>query len=252
MFNSCDIQKIILILILSGVAAYLPDVKKPIEEKFRVNGSNTILGEMKQEIANTISNLLSIDWSKHWEAFTLRFLYGLAMSTFLGNQGLLLKEKYNLSQKYSGYVISYFSAVGTCSAFFLEKIKGLFKNNDCLTRLFTYFLIMTLSVIAIYTTPNIFMYICVLAPFSISHTALRIISMEMIMQDSNGDNTGSLSGASNSVMSVARFISSLLTGVLGDLFGEESIILVALVPALAGTFLSFQLKVSQRLKYSVN
>ncbi|CAG9765221.1 unnamed protein product [Ceutorhynchus assimilis] len=243
-FSYVSFLTMVLFFINIGVASLLPD-SKPKTRTTPIVNSTGIINTIKLETSKTLNGLKSIDWTKQWEPFALRFLFSLAMTAFLTNQGLLLKEKYQLSQKYSGYVISYFSTVGTFSAYFLDSISRLFKNNDCISKLLGYYIVIILSVVSIYLTPNLLIHMSILMPISISSTALRILTMELIMQESNGDHNGSLSGACYSVTSISRFVTPLLSGFLGDIFGVEAVILIAAIPALAGVLLCLHMKVSR-------
>lgn len=195
--------------------------------------------QFKDEVRNSISDLKNVDWHKNWSTFTLRSLFGLSVSTFFFNQSLIQKEKYHLSQKHSGYITSYFNIVGTCSAFFLDYINRLIRIKDSCGRMSFFFSLLAVSVIAMYISSSLYTYLFVLIPFSLTCTALRILSMELILKNTDEFHRGSLSGVSNSLMSIARFVTPLVTGILGDKFGEESVILFAVIPALAGTLLSY-------------
>ncbi|KAF7278267.1 hypothetical protein GWI33_008623 [Rhynchophorus ferrugineus] len=203
-----------------------------------------ILQQMKHDFIKSVSDLKKVGWHRQWEPFTLRLLFGLSTSTYFSNQSLLLKERYNLSQKHIGYIMSYFSIVGSCSAYFLNQINKLLGTRNSGTRLLIFFGLLSLCVVAIYVSSNFYVYLYVLIPFSMSCSVLRIVSMEVILDSTDADHRGSLSGASNSMMSISRFLTPLVTGILGDFFGEESVILVAIIPALFGVVLSLHLRKS--------
>ncbi|KAJ8948386.1 hypothetical protein NQ314_008426 [Rhamnusium bicolor] len=79
-------------------------------------------------------------------------------------------------------------------------------------------------------------------PLSLASTTLRVVSMELMLKKSEKMHRGSLSGASNSIMSVARFVTPFLSGILSDIFSEQSVMLVAMIPAVLGMCVSLYMK----------
>lgn len=92
------------------------------------------------------------------------------------------------------------------------------------------------------------MFYVTLVPFSVSITILRIVTMELMISKSKNDEKGSLAGASNSVMSVARFVTPLTSGIIGDVFGESAVMLLAFVLSTCGSGLCVYLMRRNRLK----
>lgn len=205
------------------------------------------LVNFKYEFSKAVTELTNINWQVYWDVFTLRFLFSFAISIYFSNQALYIQEEYKLSQKYVGYIISFVSVIGGVAAMMTGYIKSMYyrKDSDNLNLLFHLFLIMTVSFCSIYFSPNLIILLLLLTPFAFSSAILRIISMEVILNRSHSNDRGSLAGVSNSVMSVGRFISPVMSGIVADSFGESKVMLFAFLPSLIGTFLCFRL-VSRR------
>lgn len=188
-------------------------------------------------------DLKHVNWNLYWDVFVLRFLFGFSMSVYFANQALYIQEKFKLSQKFIGYTISFVSVIGTLSGLILGLISRKFYKEDlkCLHRLSHSFMIMTVSFIGLYLAPNLMMFYMFLVPFGISNSILRIVSMEAILSKSRDNDKGSLSGVSNSVMSISRFVSPITSGIVADVFGEGKTLLFAFVPSILGTLLCVKL-----------
>lgn len=204
----------------------------PVNTRDTQEGGSRFLFELKKSILD----LTEINWHSLWDAFLLRFLFALSTSIFFHNQSLYLKENYNLSQLYIGYSISFLSIVGSLSAFFFGAITKYFYRNDTnyLTRLFHFFTLYSLSFLGLYMSPNFPTFAIILIPFAVSNSLLRILSMELMLSKSSNETRGLIAGASNSVMSVARFVSPVMTGVIADSFGVGFTVALASVPSFVG------------------
>lgn len=179
-----------------------------------------------KDFSKTFTELKSIEWGQHWCPFLIRFLFGTALSAFLGNQALFLQENYQLSKKQIGYVISYFSTIGTMSGFFLDRINALYRDDvKCFTRLRHFFFLMFVCLIGIYLSTNLWTVFVLLVPLSIAASILRNVSIQLLLQQSKKSESGSFAGAANSVMSIARFCVPFFSGVVADVFGEKNAIL---------------------------
>lgn len=197
----------------------------------------------REELLKAVLNLKEIDWSTYWDAFLLRFLFALSVSVYLSNQSVYLKERYELSQKTIGYIISFYSALGTTSGFLMGVITKTFYENDvnCHKRLLHFFAVLTVCYFLLYFSPNIGVYVAILIPQGVASMIIRIVSMEFMLSKPHSKAKGSISGATNSVMSVARFISPVASGVIADLFGEQYVILSAFVPTLLAVGLCWKI-----------
>lgn len=198
----------------------------------------------KDELKKTVTNLREIEWRVHWRSLALRFLFGFTLSSYFNAQSLFLKEKYLLPQRYINYTTSFYSTIGTTSAFFLKEINKFYANDvSCYKRLLHFFAIIVLALCGIHFTTNLTVFYLLLAPLATASTATRIVSMELMLKESKKSQSGSLSGASNSIMSVARFFVPLLGGWFAGTFGEENTMILAVGPALIALFITLYLHI---------
>lgn len=223
-------------LSFAGLACFLPDL---INKK----QSSHQLTSLKEELSKAVVNLRQIDWPTYWDAFLLRFLFALSTSVYFSNQGIYLKEKYELQQKNIGYIISFYNALGTISGLLMGFITDRFYRNDinCHKRLFHSFSVLTVCFFLMYFAPTVSTYILILMPQGVASMIIRIVSMEFILSKPHSKAKGSISGATNSVMSIARFVSPIASGMIADTFGETYVIPSAFIPTLVAVILCWRI-----------
>lgn len=240
------------LLFFTGLAFALKDIPRKLENEGNNNQitAGTISSTVQQELTKTINNLRLVNWKIYGESFCIRFLFGMSVSIYFSNQSLYLTEKYFLPQKYIGYIISFISLTGTITGFMLGFItKKLYKNDlNCNKRLLHFFTVLTICFVLLYLAPTIYTFVAVLVPYGVSNIILRIVSMELLLTKSNNEAKGSLSGASNSVMSLARFVSPITSGVIIDMYGTNAVMLSAFIPALLGTIMCVKMNYTNRNK----
>ncbi|CAH1101466.1 unnamed protein product [Psylliodes chrysocephalus] len=230
------------------IASYIPeDIKtKTSRQQTMMTSDFTVWSTIKREFKKSVTEITEIDWSQHWQSFLLKFLLGVTMSCYFSNQGLYLRETYQLSQKHTGYMISYFSVVSILSGLFLKKIHAVLNFDNIYSKMCFWFGALSLGFICLYCSTNLIVFIILLMPISMCAMAMRVISVEMMFEKSKALHAGSLSGASNSIMSVARFVTPLFTGVTSDIFSEKSVMLIAALPASLGLAVSLFIRQKER------
>lgn len=236
-----------LFIINAGLALILTDTPKETQNETDNTQTASVLSIVRQDLVKSVNNLKAVDWKIYGDAFCIRFLFGFAMSIYFSNQALYLTEKYDLSQKYVGYAISLVSFLGATTGLMLGYLtKKLYKNDfDCTRRLLHFLTVLTVSLILLYLAPNVYTFVAALVPFAISSIIVRIVSMELILTKSNDKGKGSVSGASNSIMSLSRFVSPISSGIIGDIFGQRTVMLSAFVPAFLATLVCFKINYSK-------
>ncbi|CAG9863918.1 unnamed protein product [Phyllotreta striolata] len=227
------------------LACYISD-DLVLDRKLFAADNLSIWQRIKSELKKTIDELSEIDWSRHWHPFLLKFILGFSMACYFSNQGLYLRETYNLSQKHAGYMISYFSIISIVAGLLLKKIHYVLNFDNIYTKMILWYGVLTLSFILLYFAQNFNTFVGLLIPLSMSSTAMRVVTMELMFQNTESFHKGSLSGASNSIMSIARFVTPLFTGVASDIFGEKFVMLLAAIPASIGLIVSWILLIRHR------
>ncbi|EEZ97676.1 major facilitator superfamily domain-containing protein 9 isoform X2 [Tribolium castaneum] len=233
----------VLFIINVGITCAINEIKSPKKRQLN-HESVPIFAKLGHEFNKSVRDMGEIDWGAFWDVFLLRFIFGFSVTMYFSQQSVYLKEQFKMAQRHVGYTISFFSASGMAAAFLLHYINYFYKGDvSCLKRLTHFFLLMTLSLVCLYFAPNIELFLLVLVPFSLSCTVLRIVSMELMLKNASTTHRGSLSGTSNSIMSVARFVTPVTSGLISDKLGGSSALLFTAVPPLIGTLVSVWMKV---------
>lgn len=180
--------------------------------------------------------LTSLDWKNYWDVFLLRFLYGLSISIFFSNQSLFMEEKFNVTKVVIGYTISFLSGIGVIAGFLVRK-------GDNVNLINYSYLFFTLTLFCLNFATNVYVYVILLMPLAATSTFLRISTTELILLKSkNLDQKGSLSGVSNSLMSISRFISPLTIGLSNNLILNQNIApVIAFVPSFIACLLCMKI-----------
>jgi MFS family permease len=241
----------LLFVINIGLTSAVTDVgdRKPSDVSPQMQ-NDSILSRFGYELHKSVTDMTDIEWGTLWETFILRFIFGFSVTMYFSQQAVYLREQFDMSQRHIGYTISYFSASGMISAFLLHYITNYFYRNDdsCMKRLSHFFLLMTLSLVGLYLAPNVELFLVALIPFSLSCTILRIVSMELMLKQASSTHRGSLSGTSNSIMSVARFVTPVSSGLVADKLGGHLALLFAALPPLVGTIVSVRMRIKSGAK----
>lgn len=215
-----------------GIALNLQEPKKTKEYK-----STSLSRKINIEFEKILQELKHIKWKKIWYTFFLKFLFGLSISVYFSNQTFYIQDKFNLTQRYVGYTISFLSIFGVITSFLSGKIKNVFYKNDtsCLKRLFHAFTLLSICFLALFFSTHLYMFLVFLVPFSFASSILRNVSTELILLQSDHNEKGSLSGVSNSVMSISRSVAPIFAGFIADKFGRDSVIVSGFVPSFLGS-----------------
>ncbi|XP_073948493.1 major facilitator superfamily domain-containing protein 9-like isoform X2 [Choristoneura fumiferana] len=225
----------------AGLVYLLPNTNSVRREPTRVtNISSSILQKLVSSCKESIIELCKIEWSKYWDVFFFKGLVGFAMAAYYSNYALYLKSTYDLTPKYIGYIISFQGVIGSVSSYFIGYINSFYKTDtDYSQRNFHVFFILTLSVLGLIFSFNIYMYAFFLIPLATCTAVGRLVTLEMVLKRGHGEHRGTLIGASNSVRSVSGVIAPMAAGVIGQYFGVQRVIYMSLFAALIGTTLSY-------------
>lgn len=220
----------------------LPDAQ--LDNKNETKSNNCI----KEELYKTFADFKQINWNECWEGFLLRYLFGLTNSLYFSNQSLYIRNKFQISQKHVGYIISFLSTGGVIAGFMLGYIKNKFYKNDynCFGRLLHGFIAFSICFLGLGIASSLPVFLMFLIPYAMASSILRNVTMELIIAKSNDSEKGLMSGASNSVMSVARSISPLISALSMEVMSDVSVMFTAFVPSFTGMVLCVYLKQKSR------
>ncbi|KAK9679013.1 Major Facilitator Superfamily [Popillia japonica] len=232
---------IVLVLIL-------PDNPKTTDKYTNISVLSLIT--IHKEFLQAMRKLLKINWTTYGGTFLIRFLFAISAAIITSNHSLYLHKKYNQSHNNIDYTISILATVGMLCSLSMGNITRTFYKNDhnCFLRICHSFCLMAACSVGFYLAPDLYTFYAILVPFAISNTILRIVTMELMITKSKIDEKGSLSGASNSILLIAKFITPFSSDIIGDIFGGNAVMLSGLVPALTGALVCVYLTRRSKIK----
>ncbi|KAG6459605.1 hypothetical protein O3G_MSEX011478 [Manduca sexta] len=234
----------------AGLSYFLPKPLTRQKKKSRGNEEQAInlLYTFFSSIKQSFVELYKVEWSIYWDVFLFKALVGFAMGVYYSNYSLYLQSTYNLTPKYVGYVISFQGIIGSVSSFFIGFINSFYKKDeDYSQRNFHVFVLLSMSLLGLILSFNIYIYVIWLVPLAISNAIARLVTLEMVLKRSHGDHRGTLIGASNSVRSLAGVVAPMVSGYIGHYFGVRYVIYASLVSAVIGLSMSCHFR-RKRLK----
>ncbi|XP_060067691.1 major facilitator superfamily domain-containing protein 9-like [Ylistrum balloti] len=205
------------IFMLNGVLVWccFPDVKSKSHDLVR-DESSTSLQKLGSDEFNfnpkQIFQFKSLNWSAFWDLFLARFCLGLSLLLFRSNFSLMLREKFEVSPKGLGYVISYSGIISALCGMLAGHISRLYQNDQ---RLYKHLaILMTLTMVLFVFISTFWWYVLLLIPLSFASMNLRVVGTSILISKGSKQEIGALIGLSQSVMSIARMVAPLLSGVL--------------------------------------
>ncbi|KAF5278571.1 hypothetical protein FQA39_LY00613 [Lamprigera yunnana] len=221
--------------IMMGFIQLIPEKKK--DDKL-ISTSN-----IKTEFFKIFVELTKIDWKIFWDVLVLKFIFSFCVMVYFTNQSLYIQEKFELSQKSVGYIIALFGVLGIVSTILMPSIKAKFYALDKNSTKFLLhqYIIMTFGLLSLNLAPSLPIFVLALLPFAVSHSALTIVTNEITLNRATDKDRGSLTGVSESVMGIGRFLAPLLSGLVASYFGEAHVLIFASLISSLGIIVCLQL-----------
>ncbi|XP_038220184.1 major facilitator superfamily domain-containing protein 9-like [Zerene cesonia] len=191
----------------------------------------------------SVEELTKVEWSQYWDMFIFKALLGFSMGVYYSNYALYLKTQYDLTPKHVGYVISLQGIIGAVSSFSMGYINSYYPNDqDFSVRNYHVFLLLSISILGLCLSYNIFIYTLWLVPMSIGNAVGRLVTLEMILRKKDKEHKGTLIGASNSIASLSGVLSPMAAGLIGHYLGVKYVIYASLSSNVLALVLSYRYK----------
>lgn len=230
------------LFVINTILAYcLPNLKPTCSRQNRT---------ARNELKIVVQDLRAVNWTNHWGAFLLKFFYIFVTTMFFSTQPFYLSEMFDAGKLEVGYVISLVSLVGVICGFCMSRFTILFYgvNETATLRTYHMFLLLTICFIGFLSVRNIFVFALLLVPFGVCNAVLRIVTMELVVAKCKDHERGSLTGASDSMMSLGRFLAPMTAGILADKSSTGGVMLYAALFSLLGTGVAYHLYAIDKLE----
>ena len=188
-------------------------IDRKLDQEKLENGTNTE-AESSSKPATGIRKIASL--GNILDMLVIRFVMGFSMLVFRSNFMSLLEFHFNTSPKTNGYIMSYNGLVSGLSGLLMGSIADFYKHNDS-KMLMHFSCLLTLSILGITFSPNIYFVAAFIAPLALSSAVGRVCVTNLTFRRSKEDEKGVVLGIGNSLLAFARMISPALGGVLQEL-----------------------------------
>ncbi|XP_075056299.1 major facilitator superfamily domain-containing protein 9 [Mixophyes fleayi] len=202
--------------------------------------TNTSVQTFWAQIISVFKKVTDVAFSQMWDIFLVRLLIAIAVMLYYSNFALAMEERFHMTPRMTGYLISYGSTLGALAGFSLGPLTRLYKYNTYTMLLhssvLTFFSILLYSV-----APK--MWIVILSStfmaFSTNVGRTCIVDLELSLGEKHG--SGTLIGVGQSVTSVGRILVPLFSGIAQE-YSPCGPPQLGAVLALASIFLMYKSK----------
>ena len=174
--------------------------------------SKPMAGEENFSVKKLIHSFRTFDWKNLWDLFLIKFCLGFSILLYRSNFSLTMSEKFDMSPSSIGNLTSYSGTIAALSGFLVGRISKLFKSDAQIVLCMAAF--QALALFSLSFVNDIQLYVICFTPLSLFSTMLRVAATSLTIQRCGGKNVGGIMGMSQSVMSLARMLSPLLSGVI--------------------------------------
>ncbi|XP_021377407.1 major facilitator superfamily domain-containing protein 9-like isoform X2 [Mizuhopecten yessoensis] len=161
-------------------------------------------------VTNIIASFKHLNWTKLWDIFLVNFFSGFSVMLFRSNSDMIFMDRFGTTKQHMSYLTSYTAVVSALCGFVSGWIAAKYQNNY---RLYQHMVCgLFVALVALTLVVDFWMYILVLALLSFVTTNLRVASASLLVQRGGAEGVGAVMGLGDTVMSVARMLSPLLSG----------------------------------------
>lgn len=234
-----------------AVARTLPASHQPRSRASRSNAG------IQEEFFRVITHLKSVNWSKHQKLLILKLILVFTLSFYFSNYSLLLQEKYGMTPKSIGYIISFQSIIGSGTSLLSGQIQHLYEwqyppQHASAVQIVHCFTAMAAGLIGIGYVESTVGLLLWLIPLASGAALVRTLLIELLVQKASPQERGSLLGASHSFSAMSRLCTPLISGIATDLYGTSAVSLLSQIMAAVGAFSAHYLLKGEYLQHYVS
>lgn len=212
---------------------------------------------IQEEFTKMLEHLKGISWSKHQNILILKLVHVFALSFYFNNYSVLLQEKYGMTPKSVGYIISFQSMIGSGTSFLSGQIQHIYEwryppQKASAVQIVHCFVAMTAALVGISYVDSMPALLMWLIPLASGAALLRTVLTELLVQKASPQERGSLLGAAHSFSAMSRLCTPLVAGIASDWYGTSAVSLLSQVVAGIGAFSAHHLLKGDYLEHYVS
>ncbi|XP_032980976.1 major facilitator superfamily domain-containing protein 9 isoform X3 [Rhinolophus ferrumequinum] len=164
------------------------------------------------EVVSTLRVMRTLLFSDMWDILLVRLLMAMAVMLYYSNFVLALEERFGVSPKTTGYLISYSSALGALAGCALGPIMRLYGHDS--HRILLHSNTLTFLLLLLYSAARTMAAVVLSSTLLSFSTAIgRTCITDLQLTEGGARSSGTLIGVGQSVTAVGRIVAPLLSGV---------------------------------------
>ena len=209
---------------------------------------------VQTELYGVITHLKSINWSKHKKVLFLKFIHVFTMSFYYNNYSVYLLEKYGMTSKSIGYVISFQSLVGSAVSLLSSQIQQLYEwwyppQRASAVQIVHCSVAVAVALIGLSFVNTLTGLLLWVIPLASGAALLRTLTTELLVQLSLPKERGSLLGVAQSFTALSRLCTPIISGVASDMYGTLAVSSLSQMMATAGAIFAHVLLKGEYLQH---
>lgn len=174
-------------------------------------GEKSLLQPAWRQLSSVVSKIRAVASSEMWDLFLVRLLMAISIMLYYSNFSLAMEERFSLTPKTTGYLISYSSTLGALAGGLVGPVTKLYGND--MPALLLHSTVLTCLLILLYAAaPSVWEVLLSSTFFAISTSIGRTCITDLELQRGGAHASGTLIGAGQSVTAVGRILAPLLSG----------------------------------------
>ncbi|XP_026281292.1 major facilitator superfamily domain-containing protein 9 [Frankliniella occidentalis] len=212
---------------------------------------------IQEEFYQMISHLTGIDWSKHKKILVLKLILVFTLSFYYNNFSIMLQEKYGMTPKSVGYIISFQSIIGSGTSFLSGQIQHIYEwryppQKASAVQIVHCFIAMTAGLVGVSFVDSTLGLLLALMPLASGAALLRTLLTELLVQKASPQERGSLLGASHSFSAMSRLTTPVIAGIASDWYGTSAVSSLSQIGATVGAIAAHRILKGEYLEHYVS
>lgn len=204
-----------------------------------------------------LSHLRGISWSKHQKILTLKLILVFSLSFYFSNTFLMLQEKFGMTSKSIGYMISYQSIIGSGTSLLSSQIQHIYEwqyppQKASAVQIVHCFIAVAAGLVGISYASSTAALLAWLIPLASGAALLRTLLTELLVQKASPQERGSLLGAAHSFSAMSRLCTPLIAGITTDWYGASGVLFLSQSGAVLGAVAANYLLKGEYLEHYVS
>ncbi|KAE8741858.1 hypothetical protein FOCC_FOCC012606 [Frankliniella occidentalis] len=166
-------------------------------------------------------------------------------------------EKYGMTPKSVGYIISFQSIIGSGTSFLSGQIQHIYEwryppQKASAVQIVHCFIAMTAGLVGVSFVDSTLGLLLALMPLASGAALLRTLLTELLVQKASPQERGSLLGASHSFSAMSRLTTPVIAGIASDWYGTSAVSSLSQIGATVGAIAAHRILKGEYLEHYVS